>query len=326
MSSSHVAAYALALTTSALAPSALAQTYPTRTITIVAPSAAGGPADIAARLIGERMAAALKQPIVIENVAGAGGIQGTARVARAEPDGYALLVHQTGIAIAPAVSGNLSFNVEKDLTTVGLVNTSYLVLAGRKGLGAADLKSLLAWMKTPGNRVRFAHPGTGTLGHLSTVIFTSGAKAEIDLISYRGIAPALNDLVGEHVDLAWPGATVAGPLLEGGKIKAFVIGGPKRLARLPGVPSATEVGMPEIDMPFWHALFAPAATPKPVIAALDSALRETLADPAVIAAYEKSGVEAFPPNMRGPEVGHAFVRSEIARWSRLAPAAADGAK
>ena len=146
-----------------------AQTFPTRAITIVAPSAAGGPADIAARLIGERMSAALKQPVVIENIAGAGGIQGTARVARAEPDGYTLLVHQTGIAIAPAVSGNSSYNFDKDLTTVGLVNTSYLVLAGRKRLPATDIEALIAWMKQPGTRVRFAHPGVGTLGHVSTI-------------------------------------------------------------------------------------------------------------------------------------------------------------
>ena len=311
------AAAAAALFTSVLGLDAVAQGYPTRSITIVTPTAAGGPGDIATRLIAERMSALLKQPIVVENVPGAGGIQGTTRVARADGDGYTLLVHQTGIAIAPAVSGNLSFDVEKDLTTVGLVNTSYLVLAGRKSLPAEDLKSLLAWMKT--NRARFAHPGTGTLGQLSTVVFARAAKADIDPVSYRGIAPALNDLVGEHVDLAWPGATVAAPLLAGDKIKVFVVGGPKRLAQLPNVPSAPEAGMPELDMPFWHALFAPSKTPKPVIDILDKALRETLDDKDVIAAYEKSGVEAFPPNMRGAEVGHAFVKSEIARWRWLSP-------
>jgi tripartite-type tricarboxylate transporter receptor subunit TctC len=298
---------------------AAAQSFPSRPVTIIAATAPGGPGDIAARLIGERMATALGQPVVIENVAGAGGIQGTARVARAEPDGYTLLVHQTGIAIAPAVSGNLSFSVEKDLTTVGLVNNSYLVLVGRKGLPAADFKSLVAWMKTPGQRTRFAHPGTGTLGQVSTVVFARQIGAEIDAVPYRGVAPAVNDMLGEHVDLVWLGAVAAAPLIAAGKINAYAVGGPKRLATMPDVLSATEVAMPSLDMPFWHALFAPSATPKAVIEKLDAALSETLADPGVIAAYDRTGVEAFPANMRSAAVAHAFVRSEIARWRNLVP-------
>ena len=151
-----------------------------------------------------------------------------------------------------------------------------------------------------------------------TLLFVRESGAAVDAVSYRGIAPALNDLVGEHVDLAWPGAAVAAPLVASGKIQAYVVGGPKRLSTLPGVPIAREVGMPVLDMPFWHGMFAPAATPKAVIVTLDKALQDTLADPAVIAAYDKSGVEAFPTNMRGAEVGHAFVRSEIARWRQFA--------
>ncbi len=315
LSGGLVAAFALNCCATVMA---IAQSYPSRPITIVAATAAGGPGDIAARLVSDRMAKALGQPVVIENVAGAGGIQGTARVARAEPDGYTLLVHQTGIAIAPAVSGNLSFDVARDLTTVGLVNTSYLVLVGRQGLAATDFKALVAAMKAPGHRTRFAHPGTGTLGHVSTLVFARSIGAEIDAVPYRGIAPAVNDMLGGHVDLIWLGAVAAAPLIAAGKINGYAVGGPKRLAAMPDVPSATEVAMPALDMPFWHALFAPSATPPAIIDRLDKALQETLSDPAVVEAYAKSGVEAFAANMRGAAVGHAFVRSEIARWSSFA--------
>ena len=301
------------------AGTATAQMFPSRTITIVAPTAAGGPGDIAARVVAERMATILGQAIVIENMAGAGGIQGTARVARAEPDGYTLLVHQTGIAVAPALDPPPPFNIEKDLTTVGLVNTSYLVLVGRKSFAPDDFAGLGAWMKQPGNRIKFAHPGAGTLGHLATLVFARSASleksVEIDAVSYRGVAPAMTDIVGGHVDLVWGGAAVSTPLLNAGTIKGYLVGGPKRLAQIPALPSATEAGRAELDMPFWHAMFAPAATPKPVIDRLSAALNEALADAKVIKSYGDGGAEPFPANMRSPEVAHAFVRSEIARWS-----------
>jgi|LNFM01.1.fsa_nt_gb tripartite-type tricarboxylate transporter receptor subunit TctC len=297
---------------------ASAQAFPQRTITIVAPTAPGGPGDIAARGVADKMSSILGQPIVIENMAGAGGLQGTVRVARAEPDGYTLLVHQTGIAVAPALDPPPPFNVEKDLTAVGLINTSYLVLVGRKSLAPDDLAGLIAWMKTPGNQTRFAHPGSGTLGHLATLVFARSVGVEVDAVSYRGVAPAMTDIVGGHVDLVWGGAAVATQLIAAGTIKGYVVGGPKRLDRMPNVPHAHEAKQPSLDMPFWHAMFAPAATPRPVIDRLNTALNEALADAKVIARYADGGAEPFPANMRSPEVAQAFVKSEIARWSGVA--------
>jgi tripartite-type tricarboxylate transporter receptor subunit TctC len=299
---------------------ARAQAYPTRTVTIVAPTAAGGPGDIAARIVAEKMSSNLGQTIVVENMAGAGGMQGTARVARAEPDGYTLLVHQTGIAVTPALDPPPPFNVEKDLVAVGLVNTSYLVLVGRKSLPPDDLAGLIAWMKAPGTRVRFAHPGSGTLGHLATLVFARSVGVEIDAVPYRGVAPAMNDIVGGHVDLVWGGAAVSTKLLTAGTLKGYVVGGPKRLPQIESLPHAHEAKQPSLDMPFWHALFAPAATPKPVIERLNTALAEALADPQVIKSYADGGAEPFPANMRSPAVAQAFVRSEIARWGGVARA------
>lgn len=294
-----------------------AQTYPTRTITLVAPTAPGGPGDIAARVIAERMAETLGQTITIENMAGAGGIQGTNRVARAEPDGYTLLVHQTGIAVSQALPPPPPFNVEKDFTAVGLVNTSYLILVGRKTLPADDLAGLITWMKEPGRSTKFAHPGNGTLGHLATLVFARSTGAPIDAVSYRGVAPAINDIIGGHVDLVWGGAAVATKQIAAGNMKGYMIGGPKRLAALPGLPSAPEAKRPELDMPFWHAMFVPAATPRPVIDRLAKALDEALTNPKVIKSYADGGAEPFPANMRSPDVANAFVRSEIARWGNV---------
>ena len=288
------------------------QPFPQRAITIVAPTAAGGPGDIAARVVAERMAALLGQAIVVENMAGAGGMQGTARVARAEPDGYTLLVHQTGIAVASALEPPPPFNLEKDLTAVGLVNTSYLVLVGRRSLEPNDLGGLLAWMNT--NRARFAHPGNSTLGHLATLVLARVNQVEIDAVPYRGVAPAMTDLVGGHVDLVWGGAAVSAPLIAQGSIKGYVVGGPKRLAQMPSIAHAHEVNQAALDMPFWHAMFAPSATPGDVVARLNRALNDALADERVVKTYADGGAEPFPANMRSPEVAQAFVKSEIARW------------
>jgi tripartite-type tricarboxylate transporter receptor subunit TctC len=294
-----------------------AQSYPQRFITLVAATAAGGPGDAAGRVIAERMSAILGQQIVVENVPGGGGITGASRVARADPDGYTLLIHQTGITIAPALYAKLPFSLEKDLTAVGLVNTSYMFLVGRKSLPVDTMGELAAWMKRLDTPARFAHPGSGSIGHLATVLVARSAGANIHAIPYRGIGPAMNDLIGEHVDLLWPGAVSAAPLINAAKVKAFAYGGPKRSALAPHVPSTGELGYPELDVPLWHALFAPAATPRPILEKLNAALRDALADARVIKAYQEAGVEAFPPDHLTIEAAQEFVRGEVDRWSKV---------
>lgn len=293
------------------------QAYPQRPITLVAATAPGGPGDIAARVIAGRMSAILGQQIVIENVPGAGGVTGAARVARAEPDGHTLLIHQTGITIAPSLYSKLPFSLEKDLTAVGLVNTSYSFLVGRSSLPANSLGELTNWMKGSGRPAKFAYPGNGTLGHLTTVLFAKSMGVEIDPVPYRGIGPAMNDILGGHVDLLWAGAASSAPLIKAGTVKAYAFGTNKRSPLAPDVPSAGELGYPEVDIPFWHALFVPAATPKPIIEKLNAALRETLADPEVVKTYAQSGVEAFPPDQLTPDAANAFVRRELDRWSKV---------
>lgn len=293
-----------------------ADVFPQRFITLVVASAPGGPADSAARIIVGPMSANLGQQIVIENSAGSGGTIGATRVARAEPDGYTLLLHQTGLTIAPALYPKLSFDVARDFAPIGLVNTSFSVLVGRKSIPADDLAGLIRWMKGPGRPAKFAHPGTGTLGHLETVLFAKSLGVDVNAVPYRGIGPAMNDIIGDHVDLVWAAPISSAPLANAGKIKAFAYGAGKRTLMLPNVPAVTEVGYPEMDIPFWHALYAPAATPRPIIQRLNQALRQALADPQVVKAYAESGTEAFPPDQLSPEAASAFVRRELDRWAK----------
>ena len=242
MTSAYGSAFVAAAVAAALlgggSERAAAQSYPQHPITLIAATAPGGPGDTAGRVIADKMSAILGQPIIVENVSGAGGVIGATRAARATPDGETLLIHQTGITIAAAMDPNLPFNLEKDLAVVGLVNTSYSFLVARKSLPADNLRDLITWMKGPGRPAKVAHPGKGTLGYLQTLLFAKSIGAEIDAIPYRGIGPAMNDLLGEHVDLIWAGAVTASQFIKAGNIKALAYGAGKRSTLLPEVLSA----------------------------------------------------------------------------------------
>lgn len=291
-----------------------AQDYPTRPITVISPYAAGGPSDIAIRSISDRLSQSLGQTIVIENVAGAGGLTGTTRAARAAPDGYTLLVNQNGLLISALLNPSASIDVLKDLTAIGMVNVSYSFLVGRPDIPAKTVSELVMWMKGPGKPVKFAHPGIGSVAHLQAVLFSKAAGADATLISYRGGGQAMNDVVGGHADLVWAAPATAASLIEAGKIQAFGFGAPRRHPPQPNVPTFGEAGYPQLEIQFWQALFAPAGTPKPVIDRLNRALRETLAAPKVKAIYTQNGVEAFPDDQLSPEAANAIVKAEYARW------------
>lgn len=297
-------------------PAVAAEALTQRHITLIVASATGGPADAAARIIVGPMSSFLGQQIVTENVPGGGGMIGAARVARASADGHTLLLHQTGLTIAPALYPKLGFDVAKDFAPVGLVNTSFSVLVGRKSIPANDFKELLTWMRGPGRPAKFAHPGVGTLGHLATVLFGKSLKTDINPIPYKGIGPAMADIIGDHVDLVWAGSVSAAPLVNSGKVKAFANAADRRNPLLPNIPAVTEVGYPEMAIPFWHALYAPAATARPILERLNEALRRALADPQVVKAYKDGGTEAFPPEQQTIEAATAFVRRELDRWAK----------
>jgi tripartite-type tricarboxylate transporter receptor subunit TctC len=295
---------------------AQAQTsFPQRVITIVVPVAAGGPGDSAARVLVDRMSAELGQQVIIENVIGAGGMTGAARVARATPDGYTILVAQVGLTFAPALYPNLPFNVERDFTAVGLVNTSYTFLVGRTSLPANNFQELVAWMKGPGHPAKFAHAGAGTLGHLHSVLLMRAVGAEGNFIPYRGGGQALSDVLGGHVDINIVGATTGAQLIQEKKVKAFVVTSPTRHATIADVPTMAEVGFPDLSIPFWHAMWVPAATPNPIVEKLNAALRAAIGHPDVKKSYADSGVQSFPPDQMTTEAANVFIKRQIDFWA-----------
>jgi tripartite-type tricarboxylate transporter receptor subunit TctC len=301
----------------AAAATAVAQAPSGRTVTIVVPFPAGGPLDLTARLLGEHMGATLGQQFVVENVTGAGGTLGTGRVARAAPDGTTLLIHQIAIAASPALYPKLPFDTEKELTGIGLANTSPMVIIGRTGLPANSMAELAAWMKQPGQNVKFAHAGAGTLAHLCAALLAQSVGTSVNLIPYRGGAPATNDVVAGHADLFCSSPTTAVQQIQENKVKGFGVTSAQPMPAIPQVPSLVQLGYQEMELQFWQAVFAPAATPKPVIDRLNEAMQRALADPKMIKAFADTGNAVFPQAQQTPEAANALFQSEVARWGKV---------
>jgi tripartite-type tricarboxylate transporter receptor subunit TctC len=296
---------------------ASAQTYPDRPVTMVVSFAPGGADDASARIIQDAMQKALGQPIVVENVAGAGGMIGASKVAHATPDGYTILLHQDALAAGMTLYPDHNFDAEKDLEPIGLVNTVTNTLAGRPTLPPSDFKGLLAWMKEPGQSVKVGHPGVGSFGHLAEVLIFQELGIKVTQVPYRGAGPALVDLLGGQVDLGPISAVVAKPLVTDGKLKAYAVMAKKRFAGLPDLPTFGELGYKKADADFWHMLLAPAGTPRPIIDKLNSALRTALADPKVKSTYAEGGIEQYPADQETPEAAAALLKSEIALWGEV---------
>jgi tripartite-type tricarboxylate transporter receptor subunit TctC len=296
------------------AGAASAQTYPNRPITLVAPFPPGGATDTIARIMQDSLSQALGQQIVIENVGGAGGMIGAARAPRAAPHGYTVLLHNVAMAIGMTLYSKLSFDSEKDFVVVGAVNDAATTLSARPTLPPNSLPELVAWLKGPGQNAKMGHAGVGSYGHLCGMLFAREIGAQIDQIPYRGAGPALNDLLAGHADLSCQSAATAAPLITAGKLKGYAMLSKSRFAGLPDRPSAAEAGYPKLGLRFWHLLFAPVGTPRPIVDQLNAALRHSFADEKVAATFAKGGMELFPAAERTPEAGAAILKSEIKLW------------
>ena len=294
---------------------ASAQSYPNRTVTIVVRFPAGGPTDTTAREVANALSAKFKQTFIVENVTGGGTLIATNKVAHAAPDGYTLLVHNIQISANVTLFKNPPFDAEKDLTPVMLINKNPLVLAGRKSLPANDLAELLALMKK--QRLRNALPGVGTAAHLTMTLFTQAAHVSVDNIPYRGAAPAMTDVLGEHVDILMATPQSIVPQVAAGQLKAYGITAKEKSPRLPTAESLVAALGPKFDIVYWQGMFAPAGTPEPVIKALNAALQEAVADPALAEKWKKEGFDAFPKDQRSPEKARAFFKSEVASWGEV---------
>ena len=295
------------------AGAASAQTYPDRPVTMVVAFPPGGADDATARIIQDAMQRALGQPIVIENVGGAGGMLAAVKAAKATPDGYTILQHQNALAADMALYPG-RIDAEKDFVAIGLINTAAGTWAGRPTLPPNTFDEMLRWMKQTGSAVKIGHPGVGSYGHLADMLIVRELGVTATQVPYRGAGPALVDLLGGQVDLGPISAIVAGPLVHDGKLKAYATIGKTRFTGLPQLETFGELGYHKLDFDFWHMLLAPAGTPRPIVDKLNAALRVALADPQVKKTFAEGGMDEYPPDELTPEAAAALLKSEIKFW------------
>jgi tripartite-type tricarboxylate transporter receptor subunit TctC len=298
-----------------------AQTYPSRPITVVVPFTAGGPSDVVARILTEHMARTLGQPMIVENVAGAGGTIGSGRVAAAQPDGYTLLAGSMGSHVsAPVLTPNLKYDSARDFEPIGFTVESPALIVAKKDFPAKDMREFLAYLNNHGDTVKQAHGGIGSSSHMACLLFTSEVRVKPTLVAYRGISLALQDLLGGHVDFYCEQVVSVAQQVAAGTIKAYAVSGTERLAALPDVPTVKESGV-NYQMSIWAGMFAPKNTPKHAVDQLAAALDKALDDPGVQKRLSDIGGSVPPKAARTPAKFAEFVSSEILRWSPILKAA-----
>ncbi|MDO8876984.1 MAG: tripartite tricarboxylate transporter substrate-binding protein [Pseudolabrys sp.] len=306
----------------ALSVPAMAQNYPTKPIVMVVPFPPGGPSDVVARIMADGMGKALGQNVVIENVGGAGGTIGTARVAAAEPDGYTVLGASMGSHVsAPALFPNLKYDSSKDFEPIGLTSNAPAAVVARKELPAKDFKEFVAHLKKEGGAVKQAHGGIGSSSHMACLLFTAELGVKPTLVAYRGTGPALNDVIGGHVDFFCEQVVSVQGAIKGGTVKGMVVSGNDRSPALTDVPSAKEAGLPAYQINIWSGIFAPKGTPKAIVDKLSDALNTTLNDPAVAKRLQELGGTVPPASNRGSDFLAKQLKADIASWNPILKAA-----
>ncbi len=294
--------------------------YPERNITIVVPFAAGGPTDKVARDFGEAVRKPLGgQTIVIDNVAGAGGTLGAAKVAKSAPDGYTLLLTHIGMATAPGLYRNLQFKPLEDYEFLGLINEVPMTLIGRPTLAANTYAELAAWIASNKGKVNIANAGVGSASHLCGMLLQSTLKADMTTVPYKGTAPAMNDLLGGQVDILCDQTTNTTGQIEAGKVKAYAVTTSKRLTipALAKLPTLDEAGVKGFNVTIWHALYAPKGTPKAVLDKINGALKAALKDATFIKNEEALGAVITTDARVNPVEHKKFVEAEINKWSPI---------
>jgi tripartite-type tricarboxylate transporter receptor subunit TctC len=316
----HLAAGAAALPV--ISWSAKAQAYPARMITLIVPFPPGGSTDVAARIVADHMSRTFGQQIVVQNVSGAGGTTGSIRAMRAEPDGYTILMGQMGThAASVALYPNLAYKPDVDFEPIGLVTAFPLVIAARKDFPPKDLKEFVAHLKANAGTLNQAHAGVGSIFFTTCLLLNSIVGVNPTLVPFNGGAPAMNALVAGQVDYMCADIITGGTHLEAGRIKIYAIASAERNPALGSVPTTVEAGLPEFQVSAWNGLFAPKATPKPIIDTLADALDKALDDDATRKRLLVLGCDIPAKPKRGPQPFLALVKSEIARWTPIIQAA-----
>jgi len=303
---------ALLLVLSLVMAAARTQAYPTRPVSIVVPFSAGGPTDTIARIMAERMSRALGQPVLVENVTGAGGNIGVARVVRAAPDGYLVSIGHIGPHVINGAMYHLPYDLLRDLAPIGMFVTNPQIIVSKNALPTKDLKALIAYMKsTP---TSLGTGGAGTPSHIGAVYLQKLAGGPSQIVHYRGGAPASADLMAGHIDIFFDQAANSLPLIRTGRVRAYAVTQTSRLSVAPEIPTVDEAGMPGYYMAVWHAFWAPRGTPASVIARLNGAMVEAVADDAVRKRLTDLGQEILPRDKQTPEALAEHHRAEIEKW------------
>jgi tripartite-type tricarboxylate transporter receptor subunit TctC len=291
-----------------------AQTYPSRVITLVVPFPTGGGTTLLARVVAEQMKAELGQTVIVENVPGAGGTIGVAKVARAAPDGYTLLFGNWAGNVGTGAVYPVDYDLIKDFAPIARIADAPLWLVARKEFPASDLKQALVWLKANPGKATAATVGVGSGSHLCGIYLENETVIRLQFIPYHGGAPAMQDLIGGHVDMMCDFSSNSLPFYRAGQIKALGVKAKHRWFGAPEVPTFEEMGVPGIYVSFWHGMWAPGATPADVIAKLNAAIGKTLADPTVQKRFADQGQELPPQDQRTPEALAAYQKAEIAKW------------
>jgi tripartite-type tricarboxylate transporter receptor subunit TctC len=315
-----VAALLLIVSCSALAQ---AQPFPSRPLTLIVPFPPGGSTDSAARIMAERMRETLGQPIVIENVGGAGGSIGVGRLARSVPDGYTFDIGQWDTHVGSIIY-KLDYDLEKDFEPIALVSNNPQLMVAKKDLPAQTLRELVAWMKANPGKINFVNQNAAA--NVTGVLFEKLTGQKVQFIPYRGAGPAMTDLVAGTVDLLVVQGAVALPQIHAGKIKALANLSPQRSASMPDIPTSDESGVKGLYMSGWFGFWAPKGTPKDVIAKLNAATAEALADPALQKRFSDLGLDVAPREQQTPAGLAAFQKAEIEKWWPIIKSAGIGAQ
>ena len=305
---------------------ALAQTYPSRPITMVVPFAAGGPVDVVARVLSEPMRKSLGQPVIVDYTTGAGGSLGVGRVARAAPDGYTVSIGHWGTHVVNGAVYSLQYDLQKDLEPVAMIGANPMLIVGNTAIPAANLKELIAWIKASRAGVNVGTAGAGSGTHISGVYFQNAIGASLQFIPYKGSGPAMQDLIGGQIDMMVDQMSNSMPQVRGGKIKAYAVTARTRSAAAPDIPTVDETGLPGFHISIWYGTWVPRGTPRESIARLNRAVKDALADATVRQRLADLGLEIVPPGQQTPEALGAYHRAEIEKWWPIIKGANIGAQ
>jgi tripartite-type tricarboxylate transporter receptor subunit TctC len=305
----------------ATASPACADDYPSRPITMIIPLAVGGSTDVLGRIIAKGMSEALGQTVVVENVSGAAGVIGVTKAERSEPDGYTIQWGMWGTNMANGAIYNLGFDLLNDLDPVALVATQPFFINGRKTLAANNLKELVAWLKQNGDKTTMGTSGVGSPSHVAGILMENMLGLKWQMVSYRSAGLANQDLLAGTIDILLDTPAVSLPHVKSGDVKGYAVTSQNRLAIAPEIPTADEAGMPGYFFNFWHALWVPKGTPRPIVDKLNAAVQKALADPNIRQRLNDLAQVIYPPEMRTPEGLHAFQKSEVEKWYPIIKAA-----